>query len=98
MISLKKMTKVQAKEFVDSVDGLSDVAFNDLTEKWHQHHVDDYDHDYDELRHVVLEQYILTGDKKPGYETDLNVGIVLFEQLNLSKGFTLVIFICQHFH
>lgn len=90
MISLKKLTKVQAKEFVDSVDDLSEAAFNDLVEKWHQHLVDDYDHEYDELRQVVLEQYLLSGDKKPGYETDLNVGLVLFEQLNPDKGFTLV--------
>lgn len=31
MISMKKMTKAQAKEFVDSVDNLSDAAFADLT-------------------------------------------------------------------
>ena len=31
MISMKKMTKAQAKEFVDSIDNLTDVAFADLT-------------------------------------------------------------------
>lgn len=90
MIPLRKMTKAQAKEFVESVDNLSDAAFNDLVEKWHQHQVDDYNPDYEELRQVVLEKYMSSGEKKPGYETDLNVGLVLFEYLNPSKGFTLV--------
>ena len=38
----------------------------------------------------MLEKYLLSGERKPGYETDLNVGLELFEQLNPSKGFTLV--------
>ena len=50
MNSFKKLTKTQAKELIDSIDSLSDAAFNDLVEKWHQHIVDDYDHDYDDLR------------------------------------------------
>lgn len=90
MNSFKKLTKAQAKEYVDSIDSLSDAAFNDLVEKWHQHLVDDYDHDYDDLRKTVLEKHLLSGEKKPGYETDLNVGLELYEQLNPSKGFTLV--------
>ena len=90
MISFKKLTKAQAKELIDSIDSLPDAAFNDLVEKWHQHIVDDFDHDYDDLRKDVLEKYMLSGEKKPGYETDLNVGLELFKQLNPSKGFTLV--------
>lgn len=34
MIPMKKMTKDQAKEFVDSIDALSDAAFEDLNFGW----------------------------------------------------------------
>ena len=90
MISMRKMTKAQAKEFISSVDNLSDAAFADLVEKWHQHVVDDYSSEYEELRNAVLNAFISSAEKKIGYETDLNVGLTLFEHLNPAKGFTLV--------
>lgn len=90
MISLKKMSKTQAKAFVESIDSLPDAAFDDLVAKWHQHIVDDYSSDYDELRQAVLNVYQEPDGKKSGYETDLNVGFILYEYLNPSKGFTIV--------
>lgn len=90
MITLKKMSKAQAKEFVDSIDSLSDAAFEDLKAQWTSHQVDDYDPDYESLRSKILEAFNQNQGRKDTYETDLNVGLCLFEELNPTKGFTLV--------
>ncbi len=89
MIAIKKLTKKQAEEFVNSIDTLSDAAFDDLVTKWHSYQVDDYDDAYSEIRTAVINAY-LEGKTKNDYETDLNVGLCLFELLNPAKGFTLV--------
>ncbi len=90
MITMKKMTKAQAKEFVDSIDNLSDASFDDLVAQWHQHMVNDFSPDYEEIRSKVLEAYNSGEGPKDCYETDLNVGICLYEILNQQNGFTLV--------
>lgn len=90
MISMKKMTKAQAKEFVDSVDKLSDVAFADLIAQWHSHSIVLENSEYEETRRKVLDAYekaVAIGD---GYQIDLSVGLCLFEILKPEKGFTLV--------
>lgn len=90
MISMKKMTKTQAKEFVDSVDKLSDVAFADLIAQWHSHSIVLENSEYEETRRKVLDAYekaVAIGD---GYQIDLSVGLCLFEILKPEKGFTLV--------
>ena len=89
MIVLKKMTKAQAEAFVASVDSLSDAAFADLVSKWHKHIVDDFDSDYSKIRSFVLDAYT-AGAKKNDYEIDLNVGLCLYELMNPSNGFSLV--------
>lgn len=90
MISMKKMTKAQAKEFVDSVDKLSDVAFADLTAQWHAHSITIENSDYEELRRKVLDAYEEAAATNDGYQIDLDVGLCLFEMLSPEKGFTLV--------
>ncbi len=89
MIPLKKMTKAQAKEFVDSVDNLSDAAFEDLKAQWESRQITDYSPDYEELREKVISVYNLYKDKKD-YEIDLNIGLCLYEYLNPAKGFSIV--------
>lgn len=90
MISMKKMTKAQAKEFVDSVDNLSDTAFADLTAQWHSHSITIENPDYEELRKKVLDAYEEAAATNDGYQIDLDVGLCLFEMLSPEKGFTLV--------
>lgn len=90
MIPIKKLTKVQAKEFVDSIDNLSDAAFDDLVAQWHKHVVSDYSSDYTELREEILEAFMEGAQKGGGYEIDLAVGLRLFELLNPTDGFNLV--------
>ncbi|WP_448974106.1 DUF6339 family protein [Oribacterium sp.] len=89
MIHFKKMTKAQAKEFVEGIDDLPDAAFEDLTNKWNQFSVDDYDESYSELRSSIVETY-KEQEANGGYAIDLNVGLSLYEQLNLTTGFTIV--------
>ena len=89
MISMKKMTKAQAKEFVNSVDNLSDAAFADLTAQWHSHSITIENPDYEELRKKVLAAYEAAATND-GYQIDLDVGLCLFEMLSPEKGFTLV--------
>lgn len=89
MIPMKKMTKAQAKEFVDSIDALSDAAFEDLKAQWSLHSVNDFSLEYAELRSKILSTYNEYSMKRD-YEIDLNVGLVLFEYLNPVKGFSLV--------
>ena len=90
MIAFKKLTKDQAKEFVDSIDHLSDAAFIDLVAQWKSHSVSDYSSEYEELREKVLAAYNEASTSNDGYEVDLSVGLCLFEELNPKSGFTLV--------
>ena len=83
------MTKSQAEELIRSVDALSDSAFKDLLAKWHKHQGDDFDSEYAEIRSFVLEAF-MSSKKSASYETDLNVGLCLYELMNPSNGFTLV--------
>lgn len=90
MISMKKMTKAQAKEFVDSIDKLSDVAFADLIAQWHSHAITIENSDYEEFRGKVLAAYETAAATGDGYQIDLDVGLCLYEILSPEKGFTLV--------
>lgn len=90
MISMKKMTKSQAKEFVDSIDKLSDVAFADLIAQWHSHTITIENSDYEEFRGKVLAAYETAAATGDGYQIDLDVGLCLYEILSPEKGFTLV--------
>ena len=90
MISIKKMTKAQAKEFIDSIDNLSDAAFADLEAQWHKHVVSDYSADYNEFREKIIEAYLEGTKIGDGYSIDLTVGLRLFELLNPGDGFSLV--------
>ncbi len=90
MISMKKMTKAQAKEFVDSVDKLSDAAFSDLIAQWHSHAITVDNKDYEGLRKNIIDAYEEAAASGDGYQIDLNVGLCLFEMLKPEKGFTLV--------
>ena len=90
MIALKKMTKAQAREFVDSIDNLPEAAFLDLTAQWHAHSITVENSDYEELRNRVLEAYENASANGDGYQVDLSVGLCLYEILNPEKGFTLV--------
>ncbi len=89
MIPLKKMTKAQAKEFIDTVDNLSDAAFEDLKAQWESNLVTDYSPDYEELREMVISVYNSYKDKND-YEIDLNIGLCIYEYLNPAKGFSIV--------
>lgn len=89
MIPSKKFTKTQAKQFVDTIDKMSDPAFDDLVAKWASNNVDDFSVEYEELRNQILSVYI---DAKPRgwYETDLRVGLALYKEFNPENGFTFV--------
>lgn len=89
MIPMKKFSKAQAKEFVDSIDNLSEAAFDDLKAQWSAHLVSGYSPEYEDLRAKVLSTYIEYFGKKD-YEVDLNVGLCLFEYLDPLKGFSVV--------
>ena len=88
MINYRKMSKSQAKEFVDGIDNMPEAAFLDLTVKWGNYSVEDYDVGYEDLRHKVVEVFKENHPQK--YMTDLNVGLALYEELNETSGFTTV--------
>lgn len=89
MIPSKKFTKDQAKKFVEEIDNMSAAAFDDLTSKWSNYIVDDFSFEYEELRNKIIAVY---KDAKPkgGYETDLRVGLALYNELSPENGFTYV--------
>lgn len=87
MIHYQRFTRNQAKEFVDSIDRLNDISFNDKKAQWLANKVDDYDLSYQDLRESVLQAF--HEDKDPqSYATDLNVGFCLYQKLNAENGFT----------
>lgn len=92
MKSMKKMTKAQAKEFVDSIDKMPEVAFKDLTAQWRAHSITIENSDYEEIRRKVIDAYEKAKATAAGdnYNIDLSVGVCLFEILNPDRGFTLV--------
>lgn len=89
MIPTKRLSKAQAKQFVDDVDNMSAPAFEDLVAKWKSYSVDDFGVEYDGLRNHIIEVYKeakLVGS----YETDLKVGLALFKDFNPETGFSIV--------
>ena len=84
-----KLSKTQAKQFVEEIDKLSAPAFEDLVARWKSNNVDDYSVEYEELRQHIIAVYKAA---KPhgGYETDLRVGLALYREFNLENGFTYV--------
>lgn len=90
MIQYKKLTKAQAKEFVDEVDKLSEAAFADLLSQWASFSIEGFDGSYAELRKNVIDTYLHYKDEG-GYEIDIRVGICLYSELNANSGFTTVL-------
>lgn len=90
MNQYKKLSKTQAKEFVDDVDHMSDAAFADLKAKWETLSVDGFDESYAGLRSNVINTYRQFRDES-GYEIDMRVGLCLYEELSPANGFTNVI-------
>lgn len=90
MRSIKKMTKAQAKDYVDSIDKLPDVAFEDLKTQWRAHSITIDNQEYREIRKKVIDAYEKAATKGDAYDVDLSVGLCLFEILNPEKGFTLL--------
>lgn len=91
MIPIKKITKDQAKEFVDFVDSMSDAEFADMVERWHSHKIDSIeDNDIGAFREKILKAYDDGVEAGGQYEIDLNVGLCLYEELNLGNGFSLI--------
>ncbi len=89
MIPSKKFTKAQAKQFVEDIDRLSDLAFEDLVERWSANNIDEYGLEYEELRNNIVSVYKAA---KPygGYEIDLRVGLALYKEFNPDNGFNFV--------
>jgi hypothetical protein len=90
VIQYKKFTKAQGREFVEGVDSLSDVAFDDLIAQWKGHTVEGFDDTYSELRNKVIDTYVQYQDAG-GYELDIRVGLCLYAELNNKSGFTTVL-------
>lgn len=89
MIPTKKFTKAQAKEFVDEVDKLPELAFEDLVAAWKKNDVGEYSLEYEELRNRIIPIY-KESKLKNGYETDLRVGMALYKEFNTDNGFSIV--------
>ena len=90
MIHFKKFTKTQARDWVESIDNYSDVAFADLVQKWKNHSVDEFDLSYQYLRNTVLDVY-KENESSPSYVLDLRTGLSLYSLLNITSGFTNVL-------
>lgn len=90
MMQYKKLSKEQAKQFIDDIDKLPDAAFDDLLTRWSNYQVDGYDAGYDELRQSVIETF-KNSIEISDYEADLRVGLCLYNQLNAKNGFTNVV-------
>lgn len=90
MIQYKKLTKAQAKEFIEETDKLSQPAFDDLLAKWSKFQVDGFDESYKELRQKIVNTY-LQYKEISDYEVDLQIGLCLYESLNAESGFTNVV-------
>ena len=90
MIQYKKFTKAQGKAFIDDVDQLSDLAFDDLMSRWRSFDVEGYDSSYTELRKKIVDTY-KEYKEISDYEVDLRVGLCLYNELNVNTGFTNVL-------
>lgn len=86
----KKLSKDQAKQFIDEIDKLSDAAFDVLLTQWSAYEVDYYDPVYDELRQSVIETF-KSSIEISDYEADLRVGLCLYNHLRPDCGFTNII-------
>jgi len=86
----KKMSKEQAKQFIDEIDKLPDAAFDVLLAQWRAYQVDGYDAGYDELRQSVIDTF-KNSIEISDYEADLKVGLCLYDHLRTDSGFTNII-------
>lgn len=87
-MNYRKMSKPEAKDWVDRIDALSDEAFEDLKFRWGQHEIEDeLSGDYFSLREKILKAFD-AGVIKGTYAIDLEVGFCLYRELNLEAGFT----------
>ncbi len=89
MIPSKKLSKSQAKQFVDSVDQMSEAVFEDLKIQWQNRMVTDFDSEYTSFRNSIVAIYD-ESKKTSNYEADLQVGLALFKEFNPNNGFSLV--------
>ena len=89
MIQFKKCTKAQAKEYIESVDKLSDASFEDLLSQWNSFSVEGYDDSYSELRKSIIDTYMQYRNDSD-YEIDMRVGLCLYKELSPNKGFSTV--------
>ena len=90
MIHFKKITKAQAKEWVDSIDALSDAAFDDQVSKWRKFSVDEFDTSYQELRDNVVNCF-KEFEESNSYILDLKVGLCIYSELLKDAGFNNVL-------
>lgn len=90
MIQYKKLTKDQAKNYVERIDQMPDPDFYELSGQWDRYSVDGYDSSYENLRSVVLEAY-KNSKNISDYEVDIRVGLCLYENLRSKDGFTNVV-------
>ena len=89
MIPSKKLTKAQAKEYVDEIDKLSSSAFEDFIARWANNIVGEYAPEYEELRNKIIPVY-KTAKSVGAYEVDLRIGLALYKEFNPNNGFTFV--------
>lgn len=85
MIRYKRLTKVDAADFVNSVDYLSDTAFDDLVMQWEINSVEGFDESYLDLRNNVIAEYKQYKNASD-YELDIRIGLCLYEELSLQKN------------
>ena len=90
MIPNKKLTKSQAKQWADEIDGLSDAAFEDLKAKWKDRNITDFSFEYEELRNKIVEVFERAKQNGSGYDIDLRVGLALYHEFNTDNGFSVV--------
>lgn len=83
-----KMSKMRAAKWVDERDIMDESTdWTAQQNKWKAHDVDDFDHQYDELREKVIKVFDENWSKGE-YETDLAVGFCIYKELNNKSGFT----------
>ncbi len=89
MIPNKKMSKNQAKQFVEEIDKLPELAFEDLKAQWSKRIVSELDEEYTSLRATIVSLYD-KACKLGQYEADLSVGLGLYREFNPDSGFSIV--------
>jgi len=91
-----KLSFNEAKSIIDHYDNLNDVEFTDQVRHWASFDVseDDYANVYQPIREKVVSTYkeaLTDNDNKVTYNLDLRVGIALYELINPSNGFDVII-------